>query len=411
MTCRIDSNGNCITVVGSFALSDLRRMTASLHNLTTRAGYEDLLLDFSRCTAAFPGPMIGLCAQAAALRESGIDIELILPSDARIARYFTGANWAHHISPEQHGRSTYRGYTHVPASRFSDQEGQTATVNRIVDALLCSVPGIDRGDLAAIEWSINEVTDNVLVHAGSSAGGFAQINTFRAKKRVEFCVGDAGVGIPNTLRPRFPDHEDIGLLEQAIREGVTRDPSLGQGNGLFGTFQVSRTSSGYMHILSGFATLSYERDQLRITREKAPFVGTLVIGAMDASNPAALADALRFGDLKYSPTDYLETHYEDRASDAAVFRMAEETLSCGSRIAGTPVRTKLANIVNMNGSHRVVVDLTGIELVSSSFADEVFGKLFKELGPLRFMQSVEIRQVTPTVRALIDRAILQRGMA
>ena len=46
---------------------------------------------------------------------------------------------------------------------------------------------------------------------------------------------------------------------------------------------------------------------------------------------------------------------------------------------------------------------------SSSFADEVFGKLFVELGALHFMQAIDFVCVQDTVRALLDRAILQRS--
>lgn len=46
--------------------------------------------------------------------------------------------------------------------------------------------------------------------------------------------------------------------------------------------------------------------------------------------------------------------------------------------------------------------------MSSSFADEVFGKIFLDLGPMRFMQTIRLVNVSPTVQALIDRAITQR---
>lgn len=36
------------------------------------------------------------------------------------------------------------------------------------------------------------------------------------------------------------------------------------------------------------------------------------------------------------------------------------------------------------------------------------GKLFVELGPMNFMQAIRLINVSPTVQALIDRAIKQR---
>jgi hypothetical protein len=50
-------------------------------------------------------------------------------------------------------------------------------------------------------------------------------------------------------------------------------------------------------------------------------------------------------------------------------------------------------------------------LNSSSFADEVFGKLFAELGAMEFMRRCEFCSVDTTVMRLIDRAISQRMKA
>jgi hypothetical protein len=55
-----------------------------------------------------------------------------------------------------------------------------------------------------------------------------------------------------------------------------------------------------------------------------------------------------------------------------------------------------------------VIDFADVPLVSSSFADEVLGKLFVELGPLTFMQRFEMRNVQTTVKQLVDKAIAQR---
>jgi hypothetical protein len=235
------------------------------------------------------------------------------------------------------------------------------------------------------------------------------MTSFKQRRRVEFSVADAGISIPTSLREGHPElGEDIRALERAVREGVTRNPDLGQGNGLFGTFQVTRTSGGYLHIHSGYARLDYEEDQLRFTKEDVPFRGTLVVACLDCSNPAALGDALRFRDAKHTPLDYIETHFEDRSLDHLVFHLAQEATSFGSRLAGEPVRTKLHNLVHMNPGRRLVVDMADVPLVSSSFADEVFGKLFVSLGPLLFTQALEFRQISQTVRSLVDKAILQR---
>jgi hypothetical protein len=54
------------------------------------------------------------------------------------------------------------------------------------------------------------------------------------------------------------------------------------------------------------------------------------------------------------------------------------------------------------------VKLDDVALISSSFADEVFGKLFAQLGPTTFMNRIKISGGNTVVRQLIDRAITQQ---
>ena len=408
MVGRVDTAGNRVIISGALQLDQLWRVSATLHNLTVKSGYEDIALDFSACSAAMPAPMLGLCAEANGLRDRGIDVTLTLPSEERLARLFLNANWANIIDPEHYRRSQYRGYVNLPVSRFQSHVDQPGVVNRLVESILSSVPGIAREDLAAVEWSLNEVTDNVLVHSQSASGGFVQLTNYGARRRVEFSVADAGVGIPNTLRGRFADLTDPELIEKATNEGVTRDPALGQGNGLYGTFRVASANGGSFQVLSGYGLLRYAHEELRLTNERVPFPGTLVVASIDCANPQALADALRFGDERYRPLDYIEMRYEDRTSDDLVFHMHEEASSFGSRVAGTPIRNRIANLVRMNPSRRLRVDMSQVPLLSSSFADEVFGKLFRQLGPTGFAGAIDLTEVGPTARALIDKAIYQR---
>jgi anti-sigma regulatory factor (Ser/Thr protein kinase) len=108
---------------------------------------------------------------------------------------------------------------------------------------------VTRDDLRALEWSVNEICDNVLNHSLSEIGGLFQFNLRRFSREVEFIVADAGIGIPNSLRSiANKGWSDEFALEQSIKQGVTRDPKFGQGNGLFGTYQIAALSGGTFHI-------------------------------------------------------------------------------------------------------------------------------------------------------------------
>jgi hypothetical protein len=281
----------------------------------------------------------------------------------------------------------------------------------IVNAILGAVPDLHRQDFAAFEWSINEITDNVLTHSQSKLGGLVQVSTFqRNEKIVQYVVADAGVGIPATLRETHPEiTSDTDALDRAIREGVTRDKSIGQGNGLYGSYQICNHCEGTLSVDSGHALLQLDsKGRLAVKNSTVPYSGTLVVAEINFSKRGLLEEALKFGGKRHIPVDLVETNYESAAGDVITFTILNESKSFGSRPAGTPVRTKLMNLYQMSGKRKVVVDFTGIPLISSSFADEVFGKLFVEIGPMAFMSKFEIRNAMETINQLIDRAIAQR---
>ena len=151
-----------------------------------------------------------------------------------------------------------------------------------------------------------------------------------------------------------------------------------------------------------------DRDGLRIATERIPYEGTLVAAQIDFSVPRLLEEALSFGGKAHQLTDYVELRYEQHGTEDLLFKLADESLSFGSRVAGAPVRKKLLNLARMCTGRRIVLDFSGVPLVSSSYADEVVGKLFVELGPLEFMQRFQFRSIDQTARQLVDRAIAQR---
>jgi anti-sigma regulatory factor (Ser/Thr protein kinase) len=413
MQIMINSTENCIFVSGAFTVSEFHRLLAAIHNRVAKQGYEELTLDFEGCSAAFSGPMLAVCSQASKLRRDRVFMQLKLPLEEKLRRLFINANWAYIIDPLNYAQSTFRGLRQVPTTQFFSSEEQNQAVNSILEIIISSLSGFTREDLAAIEWSLNEITDNVINHSNSEVGGFVQLSTFqRNRKKVEYVVCDAGIGIPTSLRQaRSSITSDSDALDHAIREGVTRNTQTNQGNGLFGTFEISRVSEGSLEIHSGYASLTYnKREGLKIRTEQVPFNGTLIIACIDYSNPGLLANALKFGGKPHFPIDFIETKFEDSQGNKFIFVMKNETKSFGSRKAAEPVKIKLANVARICKSQKIFIDFDDIAVISSSFADEVFGKLFVEMGPLAFMQKFEFMNTSDVVRSLIDRSITLRAM-
>jgi anti-sigma regulatory factor (Ser/Thr protein kinase) len=358
MTLRITSSANRVTIEGELGLQDFRRVLARIHGIVRKEGYEDVIVNFGSCRHVHHGAMAAIVAEIARLSRDGIHTTLGMPTELRLRNLFVNAGWAHHLDPNRFDESQFRG-NHVPLSQFGTSTEQGALVNRVLDTLLKSATQLGREDFAAVEWAINEIADNVLVHSESAVGGFVDLTNSVDRDRVEVIVADAGIGIPRSLRAGIRSiRSDSDALEQAIREGVTRNAAIGQGNGLYGSYQIAEGSGGDFHVHSGYASLEASHGYLKLHSELIPYTGTLIVAGMDYSHPDLLANALRLGGEKQSPTDHIELKYEMDTDGDLTLDLSTETQSFGSRDAGEPVRTKILNLYRMVREMRTLTIVT-----------------------------------------------------
>jgi hypothetical protein len=410
-TFRLERANGVLRIGGDFGLQDVRKVFAALHDAVTIRGHQDITLDFTACSLAFSGAMLPICAQVMMLREKGIDFDIVLPEYDRTYRLFLNTGWAHLLSPEQYGPTDRSRFDRqFPAAQYKTHDEQEVLLNELLDKLLAVVPNFNRAAFAAVEWALNEISDNVLNHSQSPIGGLLQLSVFDARRhRVEFTVADAGLGVPRTLRAA--KHEiktDTDALLASVKSGVTRNSVDFQGNGLYGTHEICRAGGGKFSINAGNGVLFTTAQTTTSRNEPVPFCGTTVDALIDFSEPSLLERSLAIDGSIHRPVDYIELRYEQDDLKFVPFKLLDQAPSFRSRPAGRPARTKLSNLVVACAGQTILVDFSGVTVVSSSFADEVFGKLFLELGPMRFMQSIRMVNVAPTVQALIDRAITQR---
>jgi hypothetical protein len=358
--------------------------------------------------------MLPIICQTAVLRERGCEVTIALPQDETLQRLFLNANWAHLIAPHQFDPLALRTPYHLPATWY-DASSQKEIVDRILEIVMGNME-IERSVLTGLEWSVNEITDNVLVHAESSVGGLVQALTQRNNRRVNFVVADPGRGILASMREGFPElQNDAEAIGEAIKKGVTRDKSVGQGNGLAGTLRVATMSGGSFSILSGCGIVDVYVDSE--TREYGDHIatvpsaehyqGTVVSVELDTSSALRIEDALGFQSPDWEPFDYIDADYTASDGRALVVRLADETAGFGLRRAGAPLRMKCLNLLRSDRLP-LVLDWEGVPLVSSSFADEAIGKLYAELGPLTFGARVRCTNMEPLVKSLVETAIVQR---
>jgi hypothetical protein len=402
----IYADSNKLQIVGD-TKGDILHASAALYRLVRKQGYKDIILDFSDAFLS-PAFMVPFATLARAYRIDKVDFDILPPSSEKAANLLRNANWAHLICPEKNDPMDRLNRLHMSALQYRNAKEHFSAVDKSINLILQGVQGLDRSRLKALEWSLNEITDNVLNHAESPVGGILQMTTYPAKQAIEFYVCDAGLSIPRTLRQGRPEiTDDVRALRAAVEEGVTRNSSTNQGNGLFGTFKCCEVSGGEFEILSGYVLLQHKPGQLHATRNQIPFNGTFVRARINYGLEQLLEKALIFKGRAHDPHfDFVERMYQAEGEDIE-FIAAKELDAFGSREAGRLARTKIENLMD-NQTCTVVFDFSDVHLISSSFADEVFGKLFVTFGPLRFGQLCKFKNVDVTVQKLIDRAIEQR---
>ncbi len=369
----------------------------------------ELFLDLSECREVDDAAAAALVAEVLRLRRQGVNIVVSLPVQLDALNRFISGGWAYYLAPLNSTVPRISPRSSPPMLRFETTSELTVTIKQIVEWILKSTTEFTRDGFTAVQWALFEITDNVLVHSESVVGGLIHVSDSPTDHTIQIVVADAGVGIPRTLRRAVaPVRTDGELLEQAIRERITRDPDVGQGNGLFGSFRIAEKSGGAFLLHAGSAKLELSNGALVVEQVPIPHSGTLLMATIDYTQAKLLADALHFPGI-VADSDYIELTYEMAGDGVVVIDVSAEAESFTSRGSGDPVRTKILNLYRMGRDVKTIsIDITNVGLISSSFADEVFGKLLLELGIDDFNRVIRIRVVDATVRQLIDRAIAQR---
>jgi hypothetical protein len=294
------------------------------------------------------------------------------------------------------------------------QFDSSADVNIVVDSLVNELRKIEQfetGVLDGLTWSLNEIMDNVLQHSGVSYG-FVMGQIHRNKKHIAFCVYDTGQGIYNSLKnssfaPKTPQEG----LELAIRERVTRDKSIGQGNGMYGLNQIVKFNDGSLTIISNTALYKIEKNRVKFLNN-VPTIsedngGTFIDLQLDYNNKVSIADALNIGGKPH--TNYVNYYLENLENDEGelVYYLKTWIHGTGTRPSGKMLRNEIINNYRET-QRRVVVDFSEIKVISSSFADELIGKLVIEFGFFGFNTIVRLKHMNALIQQIVQRSVAQR---
>ena len=78
-----------------------------------------------------------------------------------------------------------------------------------------------------------------------------------------------------------------------------------------------------------------------------------------------------------------------------------------TRASGEKLRLEIIDTF-LKTKKRFVIDFANINVISSSFADELLGKLVVELGFFGFNNLVKLRNMNELIQQLVQRSVTQR---
>lgn len=364
-----------------------------------KCGYQDFVLDFSAVDRTFPN----VCAPVAGIMEyhrSRLDYSFACENVPEFLKR------THTLEPlvVAVDSSRHRSLLNTVWKFASADE-----IHTLVDDFLREVSRAavcEEGVIQGLEWCVNEIMDNVLQHADTSHG-YVMGQIHPASQHIAFCVYDYGQGIFNSLRDtQHAPGNALDAITLAVKEGVTRDKIVGQGNGMWGLYNIVRSNSGILNITSGSGFLGIHGDDTN-TSSDVPFLSheqncTTVDFQIDYSKGISISKALG----GHEPTNLRVEGLEDDRNNV-VYRLADKSSGTGTRQSGTAIRNEVINITKQTDSV-VLLDFGGLSVVSSSFADEFIGKLAVEFGFIGFTQRFRLVGMNATVQAIINRSVSQR---
>lgn len=356
-----------------------------------------LVLDCSHTAHVYPNGCVPAAAAIQDFRAAGLDVVFVGQTSYVRTSALRNPIEASATNLEQH-EVFNRVWTYLDPNQASALARQV--VNGLEHRIVC-----ETGVLEALSLCLYEALDNVFEHSNASSGYFmGQIHQRNAQ--LTMSIVDAGIGARQSFQgSKHRPATDFDALTLAIQSGVSRTGDK-RGNGLYFLQETAQQNGGRLVLKSGTGNLRLERGNVRGDNTCAsPFAAGRGGFAIDWQVELQAAVSLKSALGLSMPNLDFESRQDDLGQ--VVVAIGDHEAGTGSRTAAAQLRAYLTNLLNQ-GASAVQLDFAGVAVVSASFADEVIGKLAEELGPLAFMQRFELRNMTPLISGLLDRAIKLR---
>jgi hypothetical protein len=252
--------------------------------------------------------------------------------------------------------------------------------------------------LPALEWSVYELLDNIRIHSETPVPGTVCAQYYPYRHLIEVGIADYGRGIKASLEEsqKLPTHAEA--LKQAITRGIIRNKRSWGGNGLAGTVEITMQNRGEFVLWSGDASFYMGRgfEVMPMSR------GTGIKLTLDTRKPVDLSKTF----IGSSDWSYID-HAVEKLQEQGGLKIVDECIHVGGRELAKELRLKIVTLLTRT-DQPIVLNFEGITLASSSFLDELLGRLAKQLGEKVLRERIKLTHVTPTLKNMINQVVGER---
>ncbi len=373
-----------------------------LKRLHFKFGHNKIVIDLAEVEKVFPYPAVPVAGYIHYFREIlGVDFEFI-----NVPTYLRKI---HFLSPDDINTTTTGLGTNFldRVWLFHSSDDVHSLVNGFLASIRKSIT-VEEGVLQACEWGLNEIMDNVIQHSSEDTG-FIMGQVLKDSQILKISIFDYGQGIFQSLRnSQYRPRNASDAISLSVQEGVTRDKKIGQGNGMWGLYNIINLNDGTLQIISGKGGLNFVNRK----KETESYQNIIMLNQFKQStainfdiklnNPVSMKEAIG----GYEPIDMFIENLEDDF-DRIVYKIFEQSSGTGTRQSGFRIKNELINIYK-SAKKPVIIDFQGVGIIASSFADELIGKLISELGLFQFQAAFPMKNMNPTVQAIVQRSVSQR---
>lgn len=392
-------------VIKPFNLTNKRlipEVINGLKRLHFKFNHKKIVVNLEEIDSVYPYPTVPVAGYIYYFRNVlGVEFEFI-----NVPTYLKKI---HFLSPDEIDKTTTGKGTN-----FLDRVwifNSSDDVHTLVNGFLASIRKsciAEEGVLQACEWGLNEIMDNVIQHSNENIG-FIMGQVHKENQVLRISIFDYGQGIFQSLKDsKYRPRNASDAISLSIQEGVTRDKNVGQGNGMWGLYNIISLNNGGLQIISGKGGLNFQnRTKTTETYQNIIMLSpvhqsTAVNFDINLKQSISMKEALG----GYEPIDLFIENLEDEL-DRVVYRIVDQSSGTGTRQSGKRIRNELLNIYK-SAKRPVILDFEGVGIVASSFADELIGKLVQELGLFQFQAAFPMKNMNITIQSIVQRSLSQR---